>query len=50
MTIKTRNSKGFALYLLPSICLIDYGVAKEIKLSFLCWHLTIEWLEKKKGE
>ena len=41
------KSKGFATYILPAICLLDYTVQKQVKLSFLWWHLTITWRTPK---
>lgn len=43
MEIKFNSSKGFAIYFSPSISYVDYGKEKQIRCSFLIWHLMFNW-------
>lgn len=51
--IKTKGSiimniefykSTYAIYFLPTVVYTDYKWKREIKISFLVWHLFIEWI------
>lgn len=43
MEIEFYKSKGFAIYILPTVVYLDWKKEKQIKFSFLLWHLSIGW-------
>lgn len=47
MDIDFHKSKGFAIYILPTITFLDYTTFKQIKFSFWYWHMQIVWKPKK---
>ena len=47
MDIDFHKSKGFAIYILPTITFLDYTTTKQIKFSFWYWHMQIVWKPKK---
>ncbi len=43
MNIDFYKSTKYAIYFLPTVAYIDYKWERQIKISFLVWHLSIEW-------
>ena len=42
MNVEFYKSR-FAIYFLPTITLLDYRSEKQVRFSFIWWHLVIEW-------
>lgn len=47
MKIEFNRSKGFAIYFIPTIILVNWTIERELKFSFLIWHITISWRKRK---
>ena len=46
MEIEFYKSKGFTVYLLPTITFADYGTFKNIDCAFWWWHFRITWRKR----